>query len=194
MKNIFSIVLATRNQNKIDEIKKFLDLDINYRTLSDYIDISIQEAGRTLIENSLAKASFAFKISRIPSLADDSGLFVSSLNDSPGVFSARYGKNDDERIKRLLNEMKDKQDRRAEFRAVFVYYSGVNEYKIFKGICAGEIAAQPRGSEGFGYDPIFIPHGYLKTFAELGLKTKNRISHRARALAKFKKYYLNYLM
>jgi XTP/dITP diphosphohydrolase len=136
----------------------------------------------------MAKASFAFKISQKPSLADDSGLFVSALNNAPGVFSARYGKNDDERITRVLKEMADQADRCAQFKAVYVYYFGINEYKVFEGICDGHIATQARGSEGFGYDPIFIPKGFAKTFAELGIKTKNRISHRARALRKFKKY------
>ena len=175
MKKKHSIVLATRNQNKIEEIKEILDLNIGYKTLNDYIDISIKEAGRTLFENSLAKASFAFKVSQRPSLADDSGLFVDALNGAPGVFSARYGKDDNDRIRKLLKEMASKHDRNARFKAVYVYYYGFNEYKIFEGVCTGDIAREARGSDGFGYDPIFVPRGYSKTFAELGIKTKNRI-------------------
>ena len=188
MKTTYSIVLATRNQHKIDEIKDIIDLDIGYKTLSDYVSISITEAGRTLLENSLAKAAFAFKISQRPSLADDSGLFVDALNGAPGVFSARYGANDNDRIARLLKELADVHERGAQFKAVYVYYYGMNLYRIFEGCCLGDITAEPRGSGGFGYDPIFIPRGYKKTFAELGSKTKNRISHRAKALKKFQRY------
>jgi len=188
VKKTHSIVLATRNQHKIDEIKKILQLDIDYKTLSDYVDISVKEAGRSLFENSLAKAAFAFKLSQKPTLADDSGLFVDALNGAPGVFSARYGRNDNDRISKLLKEMAEEHDRCARFKAVYVYYYGINEYKIFEGDCLGDIAEKPRGSDGFGYDPIFIPRGYSKTFAELGSKIKNRISHRAKALKKFRRY------
>jgi non-canonical purine NTP pyrophosphatase (RdgB/HAM1 family) len=188
VKKRYSIVLATRNQHKIDEIKDILDLDIEYHSLSDYIAISVQEAGRTLKENSLAKAAFTYKITQKPSLADDSGLFVDALNNAPGVFSARYGTNDVERIERLLSEMKGIIKRSARFKAVYVYYFRDKEYAIFEGSCPGEISDEPRGTQGFGYDPIFIPRGYSKTFAELGTATKNRISHRAKALEKFKAY------
>jgi non-canonical purine NTP pyrophosphatase (RdgB/HAM1 family) len=194
VKKTYSIVLATKNRHKIDEIKEILELDIEYKTLSDYVAISIKEAGRTLLENSLAKAAFAFKLSHRPSLADDSGLFVDALKGAPGVFSARYGRNDNDRIAKLLKKMTDEHDRCARFKAVYVYYFGINEYEIFEGVCLGDIASEPRGSEGFGYDPIFIPRGYSKTFAELGPKTKNRISHRARALKKFRRYIEPYLL
>lgn len=188
MKKSYSIILATTNQHKVTEIKDILGLDIEYQTLSDYINISIKEAGRTLPENSLSKAAFAFKVSQKPSLADDSGLFVDALNGAPGIFSARFGKNDEHRIARLLKEMTDEHNRRAQFRAVFVYYYDINKYEVFDGKCIGEITIKPRGAQGFGYDPIFIPKGFRKTFAELGPKVKNRISHRAKALKKFKKY------
>lgn len=188
MKKTYSLVLGTRNKHKIDEIKKILALDIDYKTLSDYIDISIKEVGRTLLENSLTKAAFTFKISQKPSLADDSGLFVDALDGGPGVFSSRFGRNDDDRITKLLKDMQNMHDRTAQFKAVYVYYYGINMYRTFEGSCIGEITVEPRGTEGFGYDPIFIPKGYSKTFAELGPKIKNRISHRAKALEKFKKY------
>ncbi len=194
MKDRRLIVLATKNQHKIAEIKDILALDIQYRTLSDYVKISVKEAGRTLFENSLAKAAFAFKLSQKPSLADDSGLFVDALNGAPGVFSARFGRNDEDRIARLLEEMAGQHNRRAQFKAAFVYYYGTNKYEVFEGECIGEITTEPRGTQGFGYDPIFIPKGFRKTFAELGPKSKNRISHRAKALKKFKKYIENPLL
>ncbi len=182
------IVLATRNKNKISEIKEYLGTNIKYKTLNDYFDLKVKEVGRTLSENSLAKAAFTYKISRTPSLADDSGLFVDALDGEPGIYSSRYGKDDNERITRLLKNLENKKNRQALFKAAFVFYYALNTYETFKGECAGTIAYEPRGTEGFGYDPIFIPDGYSKTFAELGMEVKNRISHRAKALAKFKKY------
>jgi len=183
-----SLVLATRNEHKIVEIKAMLGSIVDCRTLRDYLNITVKEAGRTLLENSLAKAAFTFKATGQPSLADDSGLFVEALDGEPGVYSSRYGKNDTERISRLLRNLEMKKNRAAAFRAVFVYYFAPQKYEVFRGKCIGEIALEPRGTHGFGYDPIFIPHGYTKTFAELGPDVKNKISHRAKALQEFKKY------
>jgi len=182
------IVLATKNKHKIEEIKACLGIDITYQTLNDYFGLKVKEAGRTLLENSLAKAAFTFKISGKPSLADDSGLFVEALHGEPGIYSSRYGKDDNERITKLLKSLENEKNRRASFKAVFVFYYTLNKYEKFEGTCAGTIAYEPRGTAGFGYDPVFIPDGYTKTFAELGQKVKNRISHRAKALAKFEKY------
>lgn len=183
-----SIVLATRNPHKIAEIKEILGGRIQYETIGDFLEISIKEAGRTLFDNSLTKAAFTFKVSGKPSLADDSGLFIETLDGKPGIYSARYGSDDSERIKKVLNQLVNKKNRRASFKAVFIYYYAPNTYEVFEGECRGIIADEPRGSNGFGYDPIFIPKGYSKTFAELGKEVKNRISHRAKALIKFKKY------
>jgi len=183
-----SIVLATRNEHKIVEIKAMLGSIVDCRTLRDYLNITVKEAGRTLLENSLAKAAFTFKATGQPSLADDSGLFVEALDGEPGVYSSRYGKNDTERINKLLRNLEMKKNRAAAFRAVFVYYFAPQKYDIFRGKCNGEIALEPRGTHGFGYDPIFIPHGYTKTFSELGPDVKNKISHRAKALQEFKRY------
>ncbi len=182
------IVLATKNQHKIKEIKEILGADIHYQTMSDYLNIDIKEVGRTLMENSLAKAAFTFKVSGKPSLADDSGLFVEALNGEPGIHSSRYGIDDEHRITKLLKNLGTKKNRKASFKAVFVYYYALNKYEVFEGECTGEIAYEPCGTEGFGYDPIFIPGKYKKTFAQLGQKVKNRISHRTKALTKFKKY------
>ena len=182
------IVLATKNEHKIKEIKAILTAGVQFRTLSDYMNIDLQETGRTLQENSLAKAAFTFKVSGLPSLADDSGLFVEVLDGEPGIYSSRYGKNDQERIARVLRNLENKNNRKASFKVVFVYYFAPNQYEVFKGECRGSIAIEPRGDDGFGYDPIFIPKGYKKTFAELGHEVKNNISHRLRALTKFRKY------
>jgi XTP/dITP diphosphohydrolase len=188
LKRISTIILATRNQNKIKEITSILGPDIEYKTISNSLNINMKETGRTLLENSLAKATFAFKLTATPSLADDSGLFVDALDGDPGVYSSRYGKDDKDRITRLLNNLADKKDRSAKFRAVFVYYYAPNKFEVFEGECEGQITQEIRGTKGFGYDPIFMPKGYKKTFAELGQVEKNRISHRAKALAKFKEY------
>jgi XTP/dITP diphosphohydrolase len=184
------LVLATKNAHKIGEIKKILNLaGVHYLTLSDFLPIPINESGRTLAENSLIKASFTYKMADKPCLADDSGLFVAGLDGRPGVLSSRYGKDDPERIRRVLAELGDEKKRAASFRAVFVYYYAPGQYEVFQGECRGRITTAPRGKHGFGYDPIFIPRGYRKTFAELGPKVKDRISHRAMALKKFKKYF-----
>jgi len=185
------LVLATKNAHKVEEIKRILNLaGVNYFTLNDFRPIPINESGRTLAENSLIKASFTYKMTGKPSLADDSGLFVKSLDDRPGVLSSRYAPNNEERIKLVLNELNGVRDRAAAFRVVFIYYYAPGQYEIFKGECPGRIALLPKGNHGFGYDPVFIPRGYRKTFAELGPAVKNRVSHRAVALRKFRKYFL----
>lgn len=185
---LIDVVLATRNLNKIVEIKDMIGDLVNIVEISDRIQIDIPEIGRSLLENSLAKATFTYRIYGRPVLADDSGLFVDSLGGGPGIYSSRYGANDKERIARLLRNLGEEKNRRAVFRVVFVYYSAPGKYEVFEGECIGTIAHLPCGVEGFGYDPIFIPRGYKKTFAELGPSTKNRISHRARALKKFRAF------
>jgi XTP/dITP diphosphohydrolase len=183
-----TIVLATQNQHKIDEIKAILGDDINYQTIGEYLDLQLQEPGRSLRENSFTKAAFSYKVSGRASLADDSGLFVEALGGDPGVYSARYGADDKERIIKLLKNLESKKNRKAKFKAVFVYYYAPGFYEIFEGECIGRITMEPQGTGGFGYDPIFIPKGYNKTFAELGPTVKNQISHRARALEKVRRY------
>ncbi len=153
-------------------------------------DIEIPECGRSLLQNSLAKAMFAYRLHGLPALADDSGLFVEALGGEPGIYSARYGRDDDERIARLLRNLRGVKGRGAAFRVVFVYYFDQNEYEAFDGECRGRIALAPQGHHGFGYDPVFIPRGYRRTFAQLGPEIKNRISHRAKALAKVREYFL----
>lgn len=188
-----TIILATKNLYKIAEIKQILgDQNILLLPYTNFINISINESGETLLENSLLKAEFIYRITNKPCLADDSGLFVEKLNGAPGVFSSRYGMNDEKRISRVLKELGYSRNRKAEFRAVFVYYYAPKKYAVFEGKVEGRITYSPRGTNGFGYDPIFIPRGYKKTFAELGPEIKNRISHRAKALKKFKRYLGNF--
>ena len=182
------IVLATRNRHKIVEIGKIIGDIADMRMMSDFVSVDIPECGRSLLENSLAKAAFAYRLCGQACLADDSGLFVDSLGGEPGIYSARYGKDDEERIARLLTRMRGERKRAAGFRVVFVYYHADGKYEAFEGECLGRIALEARGSAGFGYDPVFIPKGYKKTFAELGPSIKNRISHRADALQKFRKF------
>ena len=182
------IVLATKNQGKIKEIKAILGGGFIFQKIRDYRKTPIRETGGSLQENSLGKAAFAYRLSGKPCLADDSGLFIDALRGEPGIRSARYGRTDQTRIAKVLSTLKAKKKRSAKFRAVFVYYYAPGKYKSFEGECRGSIAHAPRGKNGFGYDPIFIPEGFHKTFAQLGAKTKNRISHRAKALAKIKKF------
>jgi non-canonical purine NTP pyrophosphatase (RdgB/HAM1 family) len=174
--------------NKVVEIEKIIGDLVETQMLSDYVKVDIPEFGRSLLDNSFAKAAFAYRLCGYPSLADDSGLFVDSLSGEPGIYSARYGKTDEERIRRLLANLANEDNRTAAFRVVFVYYFASGKYTIFEGACVGRIARRARGKDGFGYDPVFIPRGYKKTFAELGLSVKNRISHRAEALRKFRKF------
>jgi XTP/dITP diphosphohydrolase len=182
------IILATRNANKIVEIRKIIGDLVETQMIGDFVKVDIPEFGRSLLDNSLAKAAFAYRLCGKPSLADDSGLFVESLDGEPGIYSSRYGKDDAERIARLLRNLGKEQKRRAAFRVVFVYYYTDGKYEVFEGECVGRIAPSARGTEGFGYDPVFIPRGYKRTFAELGPSVKNRISHRAQALQKFRKF------
>lgn len=162
---------------------------IIFHTLEEFPAVPpIQETGRTLRANSLIKAAFVYKLTGRPSLADDSGLFIDGLAGRPGVISSRYGTNDQTRIARVLRELKGVRRRTAVFRAAFTYYYQAGAYRIFEGECPGRISKAPHGLHGFGYDPIFIPRGYKKTFAALGPRVKNRISHRAKALREFKKF------
>ncbi|MEO0137362.1 MAG: RdgB/HAM1 family non-canonical purine NTP pyrophosphatase [candidate division WOR-3 bacterium] len=188
---MFPIVLATKNSKKIEEIKEILNLkNVVFYPYTYFLEITIPEPGETLLENSLLKAEFVHRITRLPTLADDSGLFIEALDNGPGVLSARYGPDDRARIERILKELGTSRNRKAWFRAVFVYYYDIKKFAVFQGEIEGRIAYAPRGDSGFGYDPIFIPKGYRKTFAELGPSIKNKISHRARALKKFKKFLL----
>jgi XTP/dITP diphosphohydrolase len=185
------IVIATKNVDKIREIKdKFKSLkDIEIISLSDFNSPPcIIEDGKTYQENALKKAVAIATFTKLPVLADDSGLEIDALNGEPGIYSARYAgetKSDEERNLLILEKMQMVPDpnRTARFRCVIAIALHGNNY-LLEGICEGVIAHEMRGRDGFGYDPIFYIPELKKTMAELSLSEKNRISHRARALDK----------
>jgi XTP/dITP diphosphohydrolase len=187
------IVLATRNKGKAREIKEILkDLKLEILTLDDFSEIPTPaEDGKSFKENAIKKARFIAGQLNMPTLADDSGLEVEILNKQPGIYSARYaGENatDEENNNKLLAELKDipLEKRKACYRCVIAIAlpSGIEE--TVEGDCCGLIALEPKGSGGFGYDPLFYVPEYGKTMAELSPDIKNRISHRGKALAKLR--------
>jgi len=194
------ILIASNNQHKIIEFQAiFRTLDnIKFLTPRDLnLEIEIEENGTTFEENSIIKAKKYFEISKIPTIADDSGLIVPDLNNEPGIYSARYagiGSTDNLNRQKLLENIKLKGliEPKAKFICIICFYDGNNEY-IFNGECQGKIIDNERGNNGFGYDPIFVPDGFSLTFAELDSEIKNKISHRAKALEKFKFFMNEYL-
>jgi XTP/dITP diphosphohydrolase len=186
------VVLATRNKHKILEIRTILsDLPLEVLSLDDVTSVPpLKEEGTTFQENSLQKAQIVYAHTKLPTLADDSGLEVFYLNGRPGVISARYsgeGATDVLNNKKLLGEMMGVPPRRrhAQFRAVLTFLDG-SGVEVTEGICPGALEESPRGTNGFGYDPIFRPDGFSRTYAELTADEKNTISHRAKALARMK--------
>ena len=183
------LVIATFNQGKLHELRQLLaELPFVISDLEGFSSIqTIPEVGKTFVENASLKASGYAKQTRRLTLADDSGLEVKALNGAPGVLSARYGQpgaSDAERITKLLTEMSQAADRGARFVSVIAIADEEgNVINLSTGRCEGQIAPAPRGHNGFGYDPVFIPEGFDQTFAELQAEVKNRISHRARALS-----------
>ncbi len=186
------LILATRNNHKAKELITFLsDLDIDVLTLNDISEnIVLREDGNTFEANALQKARIVYNHTKILSLADDSGIEVFYLNGRPGVYSARYsGDNatDEMNNEKLLSEMRGVAPRRrgAQFRSILALVG--NGIEIFtEGICSGALAETARGTNGFGYDPIFIPNGFSRTYAELTAEEKNQISHRSRSFTKMK--------
>ena len=192
------IILATRNRNKVDEIRKILDvMGSNFPILTpdDFPACKdVDEDGETFEENAVKKAEYFFKHTGKISIADDSGLEVKALNGAPGVYSARYAgefANDDTNTRKLLEDMKGitYEERRARFVCCIAVVSK-DGLKTFTGIVNGRIGIEKRGASGFGYDPVFYPDGYGVTFAEMGYEEKNSMSHRAIALKKLQKYLL----
>jgi XTP/dITP diphosphohydrolase len=186
------LVLATHNNHKAIELQTFLcDLSFEVLTLNNFPeDIELREDGYTFQDNALQKARIVYEHTKLVSLADDSGLEVFFLNGRPGVFSARYsgaGATDELNNEKLLHEMRGVAPRRrhAQFRSVLALVGeGIQE--LTEGICPGVLAEVLRGTNGFGYDPIFIPDGFSRTYAELTAEEKNRISHRSRSFEKMK--------
>ena len=176
------IVFATGNPHKLQELRAIAgDCGIEFILPPESFDPD--ETGVTFEENSYIKAKEAARLSGIMALADDSGLCVDALNGEPGIHSARYAETPQKRIDKLLLNLKDEQNRKAKFVCVMTLVSPEGEI-IFqtRGECPGEIATFQSGSNGFGYDPIFLPDGVAMTMADMSEDDKNKISHRARAL------------
>ncbi len=189
------IVVASRNKHKIEELIQLLEpLGISVQSALDFPELEeVIEDKDTLEGNALKKSRYVFSVTGIPSLSDDTGLEVEALNGEPGVYSARYAGEDatyQDNVLKLLNALKDQNNRNARFRTVVALVTEDTE-QVFEGVCGGEITAEQRGSKGFGYDPVFLPNGYDLTFAELDPKVKNEISHRGRAIQNFLKYLKN---
>ncbi len=185
------LVFATHNANKAKEIAAILPDDYEVLTLDDidFLD-DIPETADTLQGNALIKARTIFEKTGLNCFADDTGLEVYALGNAPGVHSARYAgeqRSDDENISKLLRELDNKSDRKARFRTVIALLLDGKEF-LFEGIVEGEIRREAIGKNGFGYDPIFEPENAGKTFAEMSLDEKNKMSHRARAFKKLTEF------
>jgi XTP/dITP diphosphohydrolase len=187
------LVLATRNQGKIQEIEKALDLPLlEIQSLRDFPDLSeVVEDGRTFLENAFKKAQACAQATGRPALADDSGLEVDCLNGAPGIYSARFSgaeATDEANNRKLLSLLEGipEERRTARFVCLMVLYFPEGRWIRTEGYCPGIIAPEPQGEYGFGYDPIFYLPELNKTMAEIPLEEKNRISHRAQALQKIR--------
>ncbi|HIY76922.1 MAG TPA: RdgB/HAM1 family non-canonical purine NTP pyrophosphatase [Candidatus Sphingobacterium stercorigallinarum] len=181
------LVFATHNQHKLEEVQSMLGSKVQLKSLTDINLLEdIPETGTTFEENARQKTDYLIQRDyAVACFGDDSGLEIAALQGEPGVYSARYsGTRDMERnIDLVLEKMKGVSNRRAQFKTVISLYIGGDQY-FFEGIIEGVITLEKRGEKGFGYDPIFIPHGHDRTFAEMDLAEKNRMSHRAIAIQK----------
>ncbi len=191
MTDLQILVIATRNPGKTSEIRDLLEgFPIEIKNLDDFGPIpEVEEDGETFDDNAYKKASFAANVLGIPALADDSGLVVEALDGAPGVYSARYaGENatDEQRVSKLLNELKNAANRKAAFECVISIAVPGGPALTYEGRCEGVIAEHPAGENGFGYDPVFYYPPLKKTFAQLTRAEKSRISHRGRALAEIR--------
>jgi XTP/dITP diphosphohydrolase len=191
MANNIPLVIATGNPGKIAEIKELLvGFPIEVKSLNDFGAIpEVEEDGDTFDENAYKKASFTAKILGIPALADDSGLMVEALGGAPGVLSARYaGENatDEQRVAKLLKEMEGETHRKAAFECVLSIAVPSGPALTYEARCEGLIAQQPAGQNGFGYDPIFFYPPLNKTFGQMTIAEKGKVSHRGKALQELK--------
>jgi len=181
------IIFATNNKNKVEEIKHLSHQKFQIFTLQEVgIDIDIPEPHDTLEANATEKSSTIYKLTNEAVFSEDTGLEVHALGGAPGVKSARYageGRNMQDNIDKLLHELKDKPSRTAQFRTVVSLIIDGKEYQ-FEGICKGHITHEMDGSNGFGYDPVFIPEGSNATFANMNIAEKNKFSHRKKAVQK----------
>lgn len=198
-----TIVFATNNNHKLSEIQDILGSTIEVKSLKDIgCHVDIPETGTTLEENAQIKANYVWDNFQTIVFADDTGLEIDALNGEPGVYSARYaggeGHDSEANIQKVLANLQGVENRKARFRTViaFIYKdkkTGNKTTKLIEGIVDGSIITEKRGEAGFGYDAIFVPEGYDKTFGELGMDIKNSISHRARAVQQFAKELQTYL-
>ncbi len=194
-KKLEKILVCTHNKGKLREIKKILEgLPIEILTVEDFPDLPDPvEDGKTFVENARIKAKSAYLHTGIPSLADDSGLIVPALDGAPGIYSARYAQCEDKQRRDqanrdLLRKNLAQKEKDAYFHCTVLLYQGENDEQIFQGEAHGKIIDEERGSNGFGYDPIFFLPSLNLTFAQLPPEQKNQISHRARALKKFRNW------
>ena len=181
-------VFATNNSHKLEEVTAILGEKVELLSMKDIkCDTDIPETADTLEGNALLKARYIFDNYHLDCFADDTGLEVEALNGAPGVYSARYaggeGHDAQANMLKLLHELDGKENRKAQFRTAISLILDGKEY-LFEGVIKGEIIKEKRGDSGFGYDPVFMPEGYDRTFAELGNDIKNQISHRALAVQK----------
>lgn len=189
------ILIATKNQGKVKEISDLVgDLPIEFVSLTEFPNApDVLEDGETFEDNALKKARTLAEATGLTTLADDSGLCVDSLGGRPGVLSARYAgesASDEEKCARILEEMREVPDseRTARFVCVLALVDPRGRQNTFKGVCAGRIIRELRGRRGFGYDPIFLYEEQGLTFAEMDMQSKNRVSHRGRALREFSEF------
>lgn len=183
---------ASNNKHKLEEIKSVVGRKFEIVSLADIkCNEELPETRNTLEGNSLQKAEYILQHYNTPCFADDTGLEVEALHGAPGVYSARYAGNhrsNDDNIALLLQNLKSDTNRKAQFRTVITLIGVEAEPVFFEGIICGEIITEKRGSSGFGYDPVFVPEGHSRTFAEMTLEEKNQLSHRAIAVKKLAEY------
>jgi XTP/dITP diphosphohydrolase len=195
---MMELLIATKNKGKISEIsEKLSKLQIKLKNLLDFPNLEEPaETGESFSENAILKAKSYALQTGLWALADDSGLEVEGLGGKPGIFSARYAgekASDEENIRKLLHELKGIENRKARFVCVMALCNEKGETKFLaEGVCNGIITSEPRGKNGFGYDPIFIPDGFESTFGELSVEIKQQISHRAEALKKIISFLCNF--
>ena len=183
------ILVATHNEHKKDELQQIFGESILVKSLRDYnLHEEIEENGSSFHENALIKANYCFEKTTVPSLGDDSGLVVEALDGRPGIYSARYASNHDfaKNIEKVLEEMQHVENRNAYFVTVLCYVDEDGP-QYFEGRVHGKLLNENKGHKGFGYDPIFVPDGDHRTFAEMPSAEKNSISHRKNAIDQFLK-------
>lgn len=182
------LIFATSNKHKLQEVRSIATTDMEIVGMHDIgFTGEIPETKDTIEGNSLQKAEFLSEIYNVPCFSEDTGLFIDALNGEPGVYSARYAGEKasfSDNVQKVLEKLFGHENRTARFKTVITYYNGGN-YVQFEGITEGVILNEQRGTDGFGYDPIFVPDGSIKTYAEMSLQEKNAFSHRKKSFDLF---------